>query len=734
MLSSPKLSDPVLWSGITAVSRVIHRKRVPCCLAALFFLVSFAPRSFAAPTASVTATFHNVGIEVTFPAAPADDGRIDVFLRPDGSSVPRRAGHSLSRISPTVFAGSVFGLEPGSAYDILLTGSALASEISLVATTRQDDFSSVPLRIYHVSPDGNDGNSGASEAEAFATLGHALAIATAGSKILMHNGRYLEGDLFAPRSGTAASPIVIEGAPGAKPVLDGTDPNFVPTWTLHDAANAIYRTPCASQPTNAYLDGEHFFHYLNLDDLTAGRWSMPGGYFADGSNLYARFPGNAAPAGHVLTIPRFTTGLTIDHKSYIHLRGIGFAYYGFDLFHQGIYINGGDHNLIDSCGFHHNGVGVSLKRTADFNTVQNCTFEESPIQNWNWHGVKEGGVSYEGGGVGVYTSNLPNTGNVIRYNTFKNLFDGAHLYSGDLAGPTRHMDFHDNVITACRDDAIETDGAGSNVRIYNNVIRDFLTGISVAPCAIGPTYIFRNVLSDWHLVDGFGGYPFKFNVVSPLTIDWIYLYHNTCHTARPDQHGFLFKAYSNWSNVISRNNIYSGTGYALENWSSVNPVDFGYDNLHTTHDTRYLRWAGTNYGNLASFSAATGQEASGIEGAPDFVDSPNGVFSLAPSSPLIDRAVRIPGINDGFTRAAPDIGAVEFALKPLSVKLSNGEVVTEWAVSKGSTYQLQSSPNLTPSSWGNLGDPFVAGQSIVVLVNPAPSGGSQFYRLVQILP
>jgi len=58
------------------------------------------------------------------------------------------------------------------------------------------------------------------------------------------------------------------------------------------------------------------------------------------------------------------------------------------------------------------------------------------------------------------------------------------------------LDYYGNQLTRCRDDAIETDVAGSNCRIYDNVMQDFLTGIFVVPCAIGPTYIFRNIMTD----------------------------------------------------------------------------------------------------------------------------------------------------------------------------------------------------------------------------------------------
>jgi hypothetical protein len=45
---------------------------------------------------------------------------------------------------------------------------------------------------------------------------------------------------------------------------------------------------------------------------------------------------------------------------------------------------------------------------------------------------------------------------------------------------------------------------------------------------------------------------------------------------------------------------------------------------------------------------------------PLFVDRENGDFRLQVNSPAIDVGVYIPGIDDGYKGAAPDLGAIEF--------------------------------------------------------------------------
>jgi hypothetical protein len=102
----------------------------------------------------------------------------------------------------------------------------------------------------------------------------------------------------------------------------------------------------------------------------------------------------------------------------------------------------------------------------------------------------------------------------------------------------------------------------------------------------------------------------------------------------------------------------AGTRYAL---SKVNPVllDWDHDDLYTTDPSRFVSWQGTRYDALPAFQAGTGQELHGLSAPPALLNPAAGDFRPGPGSPLVDRGVPIPGINDGFAGAAPDVGAVE---------------------------------------------------------------------------
>jgi hypothetical protein len=625
------------------------------------FLSYMAAVSFGQQVSSVVyvSTFNNIGIEVTFASATPAGGTVAVAVNNAQASQSWRACHPLSRVAANRFTGSVFGLTAGTQYSVRLQSPLFSQDRTDQVTTRIDSFPLPAGTVYHVAKSGSDANTGASLAQAFGSLGRAVSLAQAGATIVMHAGRYFESVVL-PRSGTQTAPILIRNAPGETAVLDGRDTSFKPSWTLYNSAANIYRTACNALPYLAYYNGQHLFASPTLADLVANTWSMASGYFVDSGWMYVHLPHSGPPAASdTVTIPAFTTGITCTGRQFIQIKGLEICSYGLDAYSRGVYFDGASNNLVDSCFLHHSGIGVAFKRACSFNTVQHCNFTESPIDTWNWSAVKEGTGYYEAGGVVVYGSPNANIGNVIRGNHFFHMFDGSHLFSDDAAGPTTNMDFCENIIEFVNDDCIETDGAGSNCRIYNNTFSSFLTGVSVAPAAGGPTYIVRNMFRGWETHSGYVGYPVKFNVTSTMTIDWIYLYHNTCFTSVAGQPGFLFKQYSNWNNVISRNNIYAGTGNALESWSTQNPVDFDYDGLYTNASGKLVSWANVNYTALPAFSNATGQEAHGIVGYPAFVDTAAGDFHLSQTSPLVDKGVVITGINDNYLDNGPDIGCFE---------------------------------------------------------------------------
>jgi hypothetical protein len=638
---------------------VVHLRRFFLLLA--FFLFAF--KNEQAQTAVVTATYHNIGIEITFNAAPPAGTIANLYIKKQ-SDPSYILVHPLTRITATTFAGSAVQLTENTAYELKVSSTNFA-DILAAGVTKSNLYPQPNTSVFYVDSLGNDSNTGTSTATAFRTLGKALSsISTSGTTIYVRKGTYYEGDLNLTKSGTTGNPVTIRNFPGERPIINGTDQTFNPVWVVYDAANNVYKTTSAAQPLHAYINGKHLFHYLKLADLVNKVWSEPSGFFHDGATFYVRFPVGTTPGNATITIPKYTTAIQIDQQSNIVIKGMEFCYFGYGDYPRGIYLNIATAVLIDSCVFHHTHIGVALKRNSDFNTVQHCSFNESPKSHFNWDAVKTGGVDYEAGGICIYTSNLPNTGNVFRYNTFSDLFDAMDPGSEDLAGYSSNMDIYDNVFHEVGDDAISLDGVATNLRVYNNTISNYLTGISTAPLSKGPTYIFRNVLynsnaSSWKSNSIYTPYPFKFNVNSSLSTNWVYLYHNTSFSDIPDCDGFLFKNYSDWHDIISRNNIYAGAAYALDNWSTTNPIDFDFDDLYTSHPSKLFYWNGNTYNSLAAFSSATSQEINGMVANPDFISMANADFHLSASSLLIDNGSIIHGFNDNYNGTKPDIGKYE---------------------------------------------------------------------------
>ena len=142
----------------------------------------------------------------------------------------------------------------------------------------------------------------------------------------------------------------------------------------------------------------------------------------------------------------------------------------------------------------------------------------------------------------------------------------------------------------------------------------------------------------------------------------MYLFHNTADAALPGSTGLDIKSPGSWTMITARNNIWSGTEYALSNANPAQPLDLDYDDLYTTLAGELAWWDGLpdrHLNTLAELQAATGQEMHGFNLAPGFTAPAGGDYTLAATSPLIDKGVPIPGINAGYDGAAPDLGAYE---------------------------------------------------------------------------
>lgn len=605
-------------------------------------------------------TFHAMGVIATLPAGsdPNRNAVASVEYRVSGA-IAYGAGFPLTRVAAARFVGSLFWLTPGTRYDVrvryadpdgapLDTGWAGAT-----ASTRDELTTPVPTRTLTVGPAG--AGTACSEAAPCA-LSQAIGQAQAGDEVVLGAGTYYQGELTLSRSGTAVAPIVIRGVAGA--ILDGADPATF-TWTSQ--GGGVYATTVtAPDPHLVTAGGARLYPYADLASVTALSASGTPGFFANGKALSVHLAGGVRPAGTAMAVSRFNDAFTIT-GNFVYIRDLTLQNYGLGSYAKAIYIHDGSDNLVQGCRFITNDLGIALKGGTHRNVIQDNEFSDT-IAGWTWEDVKAEG-NLETGGVRFYSPD-DGRGTVIRRNKFHDFFDGLGICPTDSAAVTNETDFYDNQSYNNGDDGVETDGQCANVRLWGNTIHDTLSGISLAPVAGGPVYGLRNKIyltGAGQSQAGYTGLPFKFNS-SDGDSGAIYLFHNTVDAQRAGNDGFRIQSPGTWQALYARNNVWAGTLHALENANVSQPLDLDYDDLWRTGSDSLVRWDGLanpRLSTLADVTAATAQESHGLSAAPAFVAPATADFTPGPSSPLIDRGVYIPGINDGYKGQAPDIGAVE---------------------------------------------------------------------------
>ncbi len=635
---------------------------------AVFLLVFlgglFLPARSARAAASLElyGTFQAMGLIVTVADTddPDQDATATVEYRLSGSG-PYRQGYPLSRIENTRFVGSLFWLKPGTSYDVRVTfsdpdgGPLNGTTVAGTVATRPEITIPAPSNSYYVSPSG----SGLTCSQfSPCSLAGGLSQAQTGDEVVLRGGVYYQGKIDLLHSGTAGAPILIRSYPGETAVLDGGDPATF-SWTAQ--GGGVYHTTVNAADTHLVMaNGQRLFPYENLTNLqNLSRDNTPG-FYTSGTTLYVHLAGDADPNSATMVVSRYNYAFTVE-QNHIYFLDLTFRHYGQGSYAKAIYFNNASDNLIQNCTFISNDLGIGLKRESHRNVIQDSEFYDT-IFDWPWADIKEVG-RLEDGGVRFYD---PTTGrgNVIRRNTFHDDFDGFGVCPSSTAALTNETDVYDNLGYNLGDDGFETDGQCSNVRIWGNTFHDVLVGISLAPVYDGPVYALRNLIYRTGVGNNsYPGTPFKFNSGYPPSGP-MYLFHNTSDAALPGNDGLDIKSPGSWEMIYARNNIWSGTDYALSNANPGQPLDLDYDNLYTTLAGELAWWSGLpdrHLNTLAEFQAATGQELHGFNVEPGFTHATGGDYTLEAASDLIDAGVIIPGINDDYHGAAPDIGAYEFA-------------------------------------------------------------------------
>ncbi len=269
--------------------------------------------------------------------------------------------------------------------------------------------------------------------------------------------------------------------------------------------------------------------------------------------------------------------------------------------------------------------------------------------------------------------------NIIRYNdlwsspdhSFNDVIGGGSNFSYE-GSPNRDSDIYGNIIRSSHDDAIESEGANMNVRIWGNYIHDTYQFIATAATSKGPLYIFRNVFGESRKTRRFaGGSMFKTGMRDEFGGGRKFIFHNT--SLQPDGAMNVFSAPVD-PNCVTRNNIFHCSGRLASSRPADVPGDYDYD-LFTGMDPGQAR------------------EEHGIKDIPVFIESYYLEFYPASTidkvqfgkipvkigesetiltdpvvtvqNPVIDSGVIIPNFNDSYKGKLPDLGAFEAGNPPL---------------------------------------------------------------------
>jgi hypothetical protein len=615
----------------------------------------------AAASLELYGTFEAMGVIVNLDGGDDPDGdavaQVEYRLSGNGSY---QQGFPLARVDLTRFVGSLFWLEPGKSYDVRVTfsdpdghpigGTVLESSWA----TRAEISIPTPTHSYYVSPLGSGSTCNATSP---CSLAEGLSQVQPGEAVVLRGGTYYEGEFDFPRSGTAGAPIMVQSYSGESAILDGADPAAF-TWTAQ--GGGVYHTTVnAPDPHMVLADGQRLFPYENLTNLqNLSRDNTPG-FLADGTSIYVHLAGGADPNAATMEVARYNYAFYVE-QDYVYFQDLTFRNYGQDDYAKAIYLNNANDNLVHKCTFASNDLGVGLKRESHRNVIQDSEFYDT-IFNWPWDSIKElGGL--EDGGISFYDP-VDGRGNIIRRNTFHDDFDGFGVCPNNTDRVTNETDVYDNLVYNMGDDGVETDGLCSNVRFWGNTFHDVLMGISLAPVYVGPVYAIRNLIYRTGVGNNdYSGSPFKFNSGYDQSGP-MYLFHNTSDAALPGNNGIYIKAPGTWEMIYARNNIWSGTDYALNNYNEDQPIDFDYDDLYTTNPDEFVYWgdgSDRHMRDLPTFQALTGQELNGFNLEPGFADPVGADYTLDAASDLIDVGLLIPGINHDFVGTAPDIGAFEY--------------------------------------------------------------------------
>ncbi len=310
-----------------------------------------------------------------------------------------------------------------------------------------------------------------------------------------------------------------------------------------------------------------------------------------------------------------------------------------------------NHFYVKECAEDFNFLALWDARDFQDITIQNNRFESKKKLQYPWH------ISGSGRGL-IIRANSVNVRETRDIAAIRGRHEDVDIYNNDFSGIPS-------------DDGIELEGGVNiNVRMWNNVVeahRGKRATISVTPVTVGPVYVWRNrffgakqgikvandgvakALAADHTLTDFGPVLFLHNTFA--------FFDEGNTIANPDAAFFRFSRLHH-ANIFFFNNIVFGRTIRPE--TAQNSISTGRKSVRYGYiESDYnVFWDGKTTENP---HAEYGLDSHSIFANPHFLQTTVWPMDirLSGESPAIDRATRIPNINDHYTGAGPDIGAIE---------------------------------------------------------------------------
>ena len=271
--------------------------------------------------------------------------------------------------------------------------------------------------------------------------------------------------------------------------------------------------------------------------------------------------------------------------------------------------------------------------------------------------------------------------------------DGSHPIEGPAYPPREFwdrrpnaIDIYNNYITNAHDNSIEMDGSMHNVRVMRNLLINSASHpMSTQPSAGGPIYFIRNVV--YHAPGG----STRMTAGSPGVV----FYNNTILSETAASAG----ANAHWRNNLVLGSNALPTLFSVASNSNDSSSDY---NGFGVRGAQPFQWtappAGVarvpadgsgprkletrSFATLEAYAAATGQDRHSVALDYDVFEGVRRLDAkdlatvqrlytaqdidvrLRPGSAAVDRGVVLPTVTDGFSGAAPDLGALEVGQRP----------------------------------------------------------------------